>query len=123
MRLSGLCVDEFESLYRDFAREWRKIEAERLSYSGRQIVPGAGRKFAINQREQLLSVLIWSRVGLHPQSISQLLDVHVSTFARIRQRVLTILDRLDVTIEIPDRKAYKEINELSETYPELLRLG
>lgn len=123
MRLSGLCVDEFESLYRDFAREWRKIEAERLSYSGRQTGPGAGRKFAINQREQLLSVLIWSRVGLHPQSISQLLDVHVSTFARIRQRVLTILDRLDVTIEIPDRKAYKEINELSETYPELLRLG
>lgn len=122
-RLSGLRVNEFEALYRDFATVWRKIEAERLSYAGRLAVTGAGRKFAINQRDQLLSVLIWSRIGLHPKSISKLLDVHVTTFARTRQRVLRVLTRLDMTIEIPDRKAYKEIEELSETYPELLQLS
>jgi hypothetical protein len=123
LRLSGLQVNEFEVLYRDFMAVWRKLKAERSCYAGRQVVSGAGRKFLVSPREQLLAVLIWSHLGLHPQSISQLLDIHVSTFARIRQRVLTILSRLNVAIEIPNRKTYKETNLLSETYPELIQLG
>ncbi|HIP73186.1 MAG TPA: hypothetical protein EYH05_17535 [Anaerolineae bacterium] len=122
-RLSGLRIAEFEALYHDFDVIWQVMQIERLNYAGRQTAPGAGRKYAVGRREQLLSVLLWSHLGLHPRDISRLLGVHVSTFARIRQRVLAVLDRLDVEIEIPDRNAYKEIDQLAEAYPELRHLG
>lgn len=121
-RLIGFRVAEFETLYHDFAMMWQVVQTERLNYAGQQTAPGVGRKFAISCRDQLLAVLLWSHLGLHPQAVSRLLDVHVSTFARIRQRVLTVLDRLGVEIQMPDRYVYKEIDQLAEMYPELRQL-
>ncbi|HRQ42423.1 MAG TPA: hypothetical protein PLD25_31290 [Chloroflexota bacterium] len=119
IRLTGFSIAEFERLYRDFEVVWGRLQAERVHYAGRQTTPGAGRKFAIHPREQLVAVLLWSHISLHPQAVSRLLGIHISTFARIRQRVLAALHRLDVEIAIPDRNDYQEIDQLTEAYPEL----
>lgn len=121
-RLSGFRIVEFEALYGIFDATWKVMESERLNYAGRQAAPGAGRKFVVDRRDQLLSVLLWSNLQLHPQDLSCLLDVHISTFARIRQRVLAVLARLDVAIDMPNRTNYKGISQLAEAYPELLCL-
>lgn len=121
-RLSGLQVAEFQGLFQNFDIAWHSLRAEKQNYAGRQTVPGAGRKFVVEQRDQLLSVLLWSHLGLHPRDISDLLGVHVSTFTRIRQRVLIILDRLGVVLTLPDRAAYQDLTQLAKIHPELLKI-
>lgn len=117
IQLSGYDRTRFEALYRDFEEAWQALEAERPSYSRRQISRGAGRKYIYNKREQLLFVLLWAHLRLHPQIISHLLCVHVSTFARIRQRVLTVLHRLNVSIDLPDRTSYQDVKQLTDITP------
>lgn len=118
----GYDVVQFEALYRNFAEAWQAIESRRLGYAGRQTLRGAGRKYRCDIRIQLLSVLLWANLRLHPRAISRLLCVHVSTFTRIRQRVLTVLCQLNVSVDVPDRTAYRELEQLAEVYQELLQL-
>lgn len=122
-RLSGFRVAEFQELCQEFDMAWQTLQAEKQNYAGRQTAPGAGRKFVVEQREQLLSVLLWSHLELHPKAVSGLLGVHVSTFARIRQRVLNVLNRLGVVLAVPDRIAYKELTQLNETHSKLLQIA
>ena len=123
IRLTGRSVAEFDQLYGTFAAAWRTMAAEQWHGVTRTVAPGAGRKFTVNCQDQLLAVLLWSHLALHPQAISQLLNIHISTFARIRQRVLTILARLDVTIPPPARGTYKVLDELVDSHPALLHVG
>ena len=118
-QLIGYEVADFESLYQDFESMRLVLSQKRLDSPGRQNTWGAGRKHSCDQRDELLSVLLWTHLHLHPTAISQLLNVHVSTFARIRERVLTVLHQMNVRIKIPDRTVYRELS----CFPELLQLA
>lgn len=106
--LSGLQVADFDALYEEFAATWSLLMVERHRYTGRLQPSRAGRKFAVTLRDQLLSVMLWSNLGLHPQDLSELLGIHLSTFARVRQRVLTVLYRMNMAIERPEPHQYQK---------------
>lgn len=114
--LSGLQVADFDALYDDFAAAWSRLKMERRRYTGQAQPSRAGRKFAVSLRDQLLSVLLWFNLGLHPQDLSKLLGVHLSTFARIRQRVLAVLYDLNMPVEPPEPHQYQRIGYLSHVW-------
>ena len=120
--LSGLSIAEFEELYSRFEPAWQQAEAQRLSRPERQRAIGGGGDYVLNQRSQLLMVLMWLRIYLSTDALGALFELHKSTISRNCRRVLAVLYQISApTLRWPDPPTQgKSLLEAIQAYPELL---
>src|SRR5918992_717065 len=59
--LTGLSVAQFDALYAEMAPRLVAAERDRLARPSRQRAIGAGRRYALSDRNRLLLVVVWLR--------------------------------------------------------------
>lgn len=120
--LSGLKIAEFDELYERFALAWEQAEAKRLSRPNRQRGIGGGGHYVLNQRSQLLMVLVWLRIYLTTDAMAALFDLNKSTISRNLRRVLKVLDEISAsTLRWPEPPSKgRTLAEAIQLYPDLL---
>lgn len=121
---TGLSRSEFDQLFSRFLPEWQAAERERLSQTKRKRRIGAGRKYNLALRSQLLMTLIWLHLYLNTATMGVLLDIHKSTVSRNTRRVLAVLRQLGEQEvwwkEPPANGRGKTLKEAIEECPDLL---
>ena len=121
-KVVGLTVSEFDDLVKDLLPRYVEAEAQRLQRPDRQRDIGAGRKFELDARNQLLLVVVWLRIYPTGDVLGYLFGVSAPTVSRILSRVLPLLEQAGRdTMRLPDpgRKRRRQWSELLAMIPEL----
>jgi hypothetical protein len=121
-KVTGLTVSEFDRLVDDLLPRYAAAEEERLQRPDRQRDIGAGRKFELDARDQLLLVIVWLRIYPTGDVLGYLFGVSAPTVSRIQARVLPLLEQTGhATMRLPDpgRKRRRQWSELLHMIPEL----
>lgn len=120
--LTGLKISEFDELYERFAPVWEEAEAQRLSRANRQRAIGGGGNYVLNQRSQLLMVLMWLRIYLTTDAMGALFELNKSTISRNLRRVLAVLHQVSApTLHWPEPPSKgRTLAEAIQLYPDLL---
>lgn len=92
--LTGISVAEFAELYQRFAPLWVQSEQQRLQRDQRQRALGAGRKYELELRSQLVLTLVWLHLYLSTETLGILFGVDKATVSRNTRRVLGVLRQL-----------------------------
>ncbi len=122
MKLTGLRVEEFESLTADILPQFEHAKRQRLSRSTRQRAEGAGLTTTLNGRDQLLLTVIWLRQYPTHEVLGYLFGVSQPTTGRYLQRMLPLLEqagRDTMRMSDPGRKRRRSLADLLENIPEL----
>jgi hypothetical protein len=122
LKMTGLRINEFDTLVDDLLPHFVKAEQERLSRPDRQRDIGGGRNTELNGRDQLLLSVVWLRVYPTHEVLGYLFGVSDSTVSRIIQRVLPLLEQAGRdTMRMPDpgRKRRRSLDELLQDTPDL----
>jgi hypothetical protein len=124
--LTGATIDEFNELYQQTYPVWQQQEQERLSHPNRQRAIGAGRKYELKFREQLLLSLVWLRLYLNTEALGYFFGVDKSTVSRNTRRVLAALRVVGEGSlgwpEPPKRGQGKNVAQALAEYPDLLAI-
>jgi len=121
-KVTGLTVNEFDGLVNDLLPRYVAAEAQRLQRPDRQRDIGAGRKFELDARDQLLLVVVWLRIYPTGDVLGYVFGVSAPTVSRIQSRVLPLLEQAGRdTMRLPDpgRKRRRQWSELLHMIPEL----
>ena len=117
---TGLTVEEFDRLVALIHDDWVRLHTERLNQRNpqRKRKIGAGRKYALpSLDDQLLLVLVWSRLYLVYFVLEHLFGVDESTISRTIVRTLPLLqDRFILPERLPKKKI-RTLEELREFLP------
>lgn len=101
--LTGLSVAEFEALYGEVAPRLRAAERARLARPARQRAIGAGRRYALADRDRLLLVVVWLRRYPINAVLGYLFGIEATTALRTVQRLLPVLEAAGLdTMRLPD---------------------
>jgi hypothetical protein len=120
--MTGLRINEFDTLVDDLLPKWADAQHERLSRPDRQRDIGGGRNPELDGRDQLLLTVVWLRVYPTHEVLGYLFGVSDSTVSRIIQRVLPLLEQAGRdTMRMPDpgRKRRRSLDQLLHDTPEL----
>lgn len=93
-KLTGIDLEHYWDLCRDLIPIWQQMENERLNRPGRQRAIGAGRKYNLDMKLQLLMLLIHQHLKLTTEATGKLFNVHKSTVSRNTRRVCHALSSL-----------------------------
>jgi hypothetical protein len=120
--LTGLQIAEFDELYERFAPVWEQAEAKRLNRANRRRALGGGGVYHLNQRSQLLMVLLWLRTYMTTDALGALFDLNKSSISRNLRRVLKVLDQISgPTLSWPEPPSKgRTLAEAVQLYPDLL---
>lgn len=121
-KVTGLTVSEFDTLVDDLLPRYVAAEEKRLQRPDRQRDIGAGRKFELEARDQLLVVIVWLRIYPTGDVLGYLFGISAPTVSRIQTRVLPLLEQAGRdTMRLPDpgRKRRRQWSELLQMIPEL----
>jgi hypothetical protein len=121
-KVTGLTISEFDELVADLLSRYAEAEEARLQRPDRQRDIGAGRKFELDARNQVLLVVIWLRIYPTGEVLGYLFGVSAPTVSRIQSRVLPLLEQAGQdTMRLPDpgRKRRRQWSELLHMIPEL----
>lgn len=121
-KVTGLTVREFDTLVEDLLPRYVAAEEKRLQRPDRQRDIGAGRKFELDARDQLLLVIVWLRIYPTGDVLGYLFGVSAPTVSRIQARILPLLEQAGRdTMRLPDpgRKRRRQWSELLQMIPEL----
>lgn len=120
LAFTGLKVEEFDRLAALIRPDWVSQRQERLEKNNpnRQRKEGGGRKYSLKTLEdQLLLVLVWSRLYLIYLTIEYLFGIDESTVSRTIQRIQPLLqDKFMLPERLPQRKI-RTIEELKKFLP------
>lgn len=120
LAFTSLTVEEFDQLVILIRPDWIVQREERLARENpdRRRKTGAGRKYSLETLEdQLLLVLVWSRLYLIYLTIEYLFGVDESTVSRTIQRIQPLLqDRFMLPERLPQKKI-RTIEELKKFLP------
>lgn len=122
LKMTGLRVNEFDTLVDDLLPKWADAQHKRLSRPDRQRDIGGGRNPKLDGRDQLLLTVVWLRVYPTHEVLGYLFGVSDSTVSRIIERVLPLLEQAGRdTMRMPDpgRKRRRDLDELLRDVPEL----
>jgi hypothetical protein len=122
LKMTGLRVNEFDTLIDDVLPQFVQAEHKRLARANRQRQIGGGRGPELDQRDQILLTVVWLRVYPTQEVTGYLFGVSDSTVSRIIQRVLPILEQAGRdTMRMPDpgRKRRRSLDQLLQDTPEL----
>jgi DDE superfamily endonuclease/Helix-turn-helix of DDE superfamily endonuclease len=125
-QLTGISVDEFESLYADFEPAWVAAESARLQRPGRQRAVGGGNDYKLDVETQLVMVLVWLRLYLTTATLAYFFGVSQSTASRNTRRLLAVLHQVSgQTFEWPEppRRGHgRTTAELAQASPDLFAI-
>jgi DDE superfamily endonuclease/Helix-turn-helix of DDE superfamily endonuclease len=122
LKMTGLRINEFDTLVDDLLSKWVDAQHQRLSRPDRQRDIGGGRNSALDGRDQVLLTVVWLRVYPTHEVLGYLFGVSDSTVCRIIQRVLPLLEQAGRdTMRMPDprRKRRRSLAELLQDTPDL----
>jgi hypothetical protein len=120
--MTGLRVDEFDSLVNEIAQLYGEAEMTRLSRPGRQRAIGGGHPYELGFCDQILLAVIWLRMYPIHEVLGFLFGISDSTVSRLIRRVLPILEQAGKdTMRMPDpgKKRHRQMVELLKDTPEL----
>jgi hypothetical protein len=124
--LTGMTVGEFDDLCQRTRPVWQRNERERLSRWNRQRAIGAGRKYELGFREQLLMTAVWLRLYLNTEALGYFFGVDKSTVSRNTRRMLAALREVgEDTLgwpEPPKRGQGKSVAQALQAYPDLFAI-
>ena len=124
--LTGISLLEFEDLFPQFEALWIQAENERLERPSRQRGQGAGRKYRLDLRSQLVMTLVWLHLYLSLDTLGFLFGVHKSSISRNTRRVLKVLRQLgEDTLwwsEPPSKFEGRNLREALAICPDLLTI-
>lgn len=122
--LAGISLNEFDVLFQRFGPLWEQAEAQRLSRPDRRRAIGAGRKYGLDLRSQLLMTLLWLHLYLNMDTLGVLFGVHKSAISRNTRRVLKVLRQLGENTlwwsQPPGKYQGRTLTEALEAFPDLL---
>jgi len=122
--LTGISVTEFSELYQRFAPLWAQSEQQRLQRDQRQRAVGAGRKYELELRSQLVLTLVWLHLYLSTETLGILFGVDKATVSRNTRRVLGVLRQLGQDTlwwhEPPGKYEGKSLAQAVAEHPDLM---
>jgi transposase len=125
--LTGVSVQEFESLYAEFEPAWAAAEAERLMRPNRRRAVGGGRSYAMSLRTQLVMLLVWLRLYLTTEAIGVLFELDKSNVSRNLRRLLPVLRQISQEQfgwpEPPAKGQGKDLAQAIREYPDLVAIS
>ena len=122
LKMTGLRINEFDTLVDDLLPQWADAEYERLNRADRQREIGGGRNSKLDGRDQLLLTVVWLRVYPTHEVLGYLFGVSDSTVSRIIKRVLPVLEqagRDGMRMPDPGRKRRRSLDQLLHDTPDL----
>ena len=122
LKMTGLRINEFDTLVDDLLPQWADAEYERLNRADRQREIGGGRNSKLDGRDQLLLTVVWLRVYPTHEVLGYLFGVSDSTVSRIIKRVLPVLEqagRDGMRMPDPGRKRRSSLDQLLHDTPDL----
>ncbi len=122
LKMTGLRIDEFDTLVDELLAEFVQAEYKRLNRSDRQRQIGGGRNSELDGRDQLLLTVVWLRVYPTHEVLGYLFGLSDSTVSRTIPRVLPVLEQAGRdTMRMPDpgRKRRHSLDQLLSDTPEL----
>lgn len=114
LSFSGLTVEEFTQLVAKIKQDWLDYRIERLNKNNpnRKRKIGGGRKKELATLEdQLLLILVWSRLYPSYLFLEYLFGIDESTICRTLQEIIPILQSKFI---LPERRKGKKITSLEE---------
>jgi hypothetical protein len=120
--MTGLGVAEFDAVVGDAVPALAAADRARLSRPGRRRAPGAGRRWALAPRDQVLLTVVWLRRYPTDVVLGYLFGVDEATVRRTRGRVLPVLEALGRdTMRLPDPGKHRRptLDALLADTPEL----
>jgi len=123
--MTGLAVAEFTTLFDDLQAAFAAAEVARHSRPTRRRAIGAGRRFGLTPRDQLLLTIVWLRHYPTNEALAYFFDVSDSTVSRAIHRWLPLLEAAGQdTMRLPDpgRKHRRQVDAVLAEQPALLVL-
>jgi hypothetical protein len=124
--MTGFSVEMFHSLFLAFTRatEDQKHASKSTKRDGkpRQRAPGAGRRYAHDQRDRLLMTLLWLRIYPTFEVLGFLFALHKANARDNVVEVLAVLSTLaDFSFERPssERRKRRSVQEVMDAFPEV----
>lgn len=122
--ITGITVEEFDRLYKDFEPAWIAAEQKRLQRSERQRAIGGGNSYKLDVETQL--VLVWLRLYLTTATLGYFFGLSQSAASRNTRRLLTILKEIsgqEFAWPDPPRRGHgRTVDDLAEEYPDLFAI-
>lgn len=126
-KLTGVSVEEFESLYAEFEPAWAVAEAKRLMRPNRQRAIGGGRSYALDLRTHLMMLLVWLRLYLTTEAIGVLFELDKSNVSRNLRRLLPVLRHISQEQfgwpQPPVKGQGKDLAQALREYPDLAAIS
>lgn len=122
LSFSGLTVEEFTRLIAKIKQDWLDYRIERLNKNNpnRKRKVGGGRKKTLSTLEdQLLLILVWSRLYPSYLFLEYLFGIDESTICRTIQEIIPILQSKFVLPERRKGKKITSIEEFKEIFPDI----
>jgi DDE superfamily endonuclease/Helix-turn-helix of DDE superfamily endonuclease len=123
--MTGLTVTDFRALVTDLAPAFGDAEVARLSRPTRQRAMGAGRRFQLAPRDQLLCCVVWLRQYPTNEALAYFFGVSDSTVSRAVNRWAPLLAQAGKdAFRLPDpgRKHRRQVDALLADQPDLVVL-
>jgi hypothetical protein len=120
--MTGLTVGEFRSLFADLQPAFAAAEVARLSRPDRRRAIGAGHRFELRPRDQLLLAVVWLRQYPTNEALGYFFGVSDSTASRAIARWLPLLEAAGqdrMRLPDPGRKHRRQLDDLLADTPEL----
>jgi len=123
-RMTGLTLDQFQTLTARLAPLWEHAEHVRLSQRSRQHAIGQGRKYKLaTMADKLVCVLTFYRFALTDELLGWLVGLDASTVCRLQQRLEPLLEQAaDPTLGLSLRRRLPPGAKKIGTVEELLRV-
>src|SRR5512141_1736312 len=122
--LTGISVAEFVGLFQRFVPLWEHSEQQRLQRKKRRRAIGAGRKYELDLRSQLVLTLVWLHLYLSTETLGLVFGVDKATVSRNTRRVVGVLRQLGQDTvwwhEPPRKYAWKSSAQALVENPDLL---
>jgi hypothetical protein len=119
--LTGLSLDEFETLYQQLVDAIERYDETRLERHERQRAVGAGRRYAHDARDRLLMAMIWLRIYPTYEVLGFIFDLDKSNICRNLKGVLTVLrEQLGDEVQWPDQARRKQkMDQFMQEFPDV----
>jgi hypothetical protein len=124
--LTGVSLAEFGELFTRFEPVWQELERQRLQQRSRQRNMGAGRKYVLDLKSQVVLTLVWIHLYLTTQTLGILFGLSKSAISRDTRRVVGALRQVGRDSvwwqEPPAKNEGKRLPQALDENPDLLAI-
>lgn len=130
LRLTGLNIDQFQSLAEKLQPLWNTVEFKRLFHPNRQRTIGGGRKYRLQTVEdKLLLILMWYRTYVIFELLGLVFNLDPTNIGRLIHKLIPLVEEAaDPNLRFAlkninkGRKKIRTWEEFARTYPDLVEI-